>query len=208
MKDYHSIPPYKDFLGKQCIAFDKLDGSNLRAEWSAKRGWYKWGTRRRMMDHTDPEYGVAVKLFEQEYGETLIHALDASEFKKYLKNGITVFMEFYGPTSFAGQHTEGEAKTVTVFDVNINKKGFLGPEDFIGVFGNDCRIPKVLYRGEITEDLVDLVRQGKLPVVEGVICKGGDTFDHSLWSCKIKTLAYLQKLKEVFGVGGYQQFWE
>lgn len=42
MKQYDSIPKWctEDF-GKPIIAFDKLDGSNIRAEWNQKQCFYK-----------------------------------------------------------------------------------------------------------------------------------------------------------------------
>ena len=46
MKQYETIPYYGDYLGPDIIAFDKIDGSNLRFEWSRKRGFYKFGTRK------------------------------------------------------------------------------------------------------------------------------------------------------------------
>jgi len=44
MKSYPSIPG-KHTNGIPLTVFDKLDGSNIRAEWSKKRGFYKFGTR-------------------------------------------------------------------------------------------------------------------------------------------------------------------
>jgi hypothetical protein len=35
---------------EHCLAFDKLDGSNMRFEWSPKRGWYKFGSRGQLID--------------------------------------------------------------------------------------------------------------------------------------------------------------
>jgi hypothetical protein len=33
-----------DHLGRPFVAFDKLDGSNIRAEWDRKKGWHRFGT--------------------------------------------------------------------------------------------------------------------------------------------------------------------
>jgi hypothetical protein len=44
--------------------FDKLDGSNLRFEWTKKRGWFKHGTRTRLFDETDPVFGGAIAMFD------------------------------------------------------------------------------------------------------------------------------------------------
>jgi hypothetical protein len=46
--------------GKECIAFEKYDGSNLRWEWDPKKGWAKYGTRRQLFDESSPLYNQAV----------------------------------------------------------------------------------------------------------------------------------------------------
>jgi hypothetical protein len=43
MKTYPSIS--RDIVGQPIYAFDKLDGSNIRAEWSKKNGFHKFGSR-------------------------------------------------------------------------------------------------------------------------------------------------------------------
>ena len=44
MKQYPTIP--KTIQSIDIIAFDKLDGSNIRAEWNPKKGFYKFGSRK------------------------------------------------------------------------------------------------------------------------------------------------------------------
>ena len=44
MKEYPKIPNSKDFPLGQCITFEKYDGSNIRAEWTKKKGFHKFGT--------------------------------------------------------------------------------------------------------------------------------------------------------------------
>lgn len=41
-------------------AFDKLDGSNIRAEWNSKRGFYKFGTRNQLMDEKTDPWGQSI----------------------------------------------------------------------------------------------------------------------------------------------------
>ena len=51
MKQYPKILYFDQApINEQCYAFDKIDGSNFRAEWSKKRGWYKFGTRNTMIN--------------------------------------------------------------------------------------------------------------------------------------------------------------
>ena len=46
---------------------------------------------------------------------------------------------------------------------------------------------------------------GKYNLNEGVMCKGGS--GHNLWMCKIKTLDYLRRLKEMYAER-WKEFWE
>jgi hypothetical protein len=211
MKDYPKIfgSYEKPTWGEHCIAFNKIDGSNLRFEWNAKRGWYKYGTRRRMFDHTDPEYGVAVDIFRNKYAQ----AVDKVLRDKYPKvTDAMAFAEFFGPYSFGGKHEEewllakgllpadrtNTPKDLILFDVNLFKRGFLDPETFIKHFSH-VHIPEVVYQGRLTEEFAQDVRQGKYPVTEGVVAKGGA--GHHLWMRKIKTYDYLKKVRKVFGTG-------
>ena len=60
MKSYPSIP--KDIPPSEFVAFGKLDGSNIRAEWNPKKGFYKFGTRTKIIDASTPVFGKAVNL--------------------------------------------------------------------------------------------------------------------------------------------------
>lgn len=200
---------------EHCIAFDKLDGSNLRFEWNKKRGWYKFGTRNRMFDRTDPDFGIAVDLFLNKYGESLAKVMT----DKFPKIESTVaYAEFLGPYSFCGLHdsthmyhlghlkepTPNDPKDVILFDFNLYKKGFLSAPDFVKHLGH-LHIPKVIYEGRLTESFVEDVRSGVYPVIEGVIIKGGE--GHNSWMKKVKTTAYLQEIKRIFKAG-WQNYWE
>lgn len=216
MKHYPKIlGPYDAPWGEHCVAFDKLDGSNLRFEWNSKRGWYKFGTRWRMFDHSDPEYGEAIGIFQKKYAAALEQAVLA----KYRKTeGIIAFAEFFGPYSFGGKHDEewlkqhnllpdgakNEPKDLVLFDVDILKRGFVSPPEFLKLFSH-LHIPKVIYEGRLNEEFAQEVRHGKHPVVEGVVVKGGS--GHKLWMRKIKTFGFLKRIREVFGTG-WQDYWE
>ncbi len=201
MKEYPKIPTYHKHIDKDCIAFYKVDGSNLRVEFSSKTGWYKWGTRLRLFDKTDPEYGLAIPLFHKKYAQDLEKLI--SKFYPKCQSAI-FYMEFFGPNSFAGQHNFKDEFDLILFDINIYKKGFIDPKTFVKVCEN-IHTPAVVYQGPLTEDFVNSVREKQLPIDEGVICKGGE--GHKLWMAKIKTWDYLKKIQKVFGTG-YSQYWE
>ena len=68
MKTYNSIPHFDESLyGQHALAFNKLDGSNLRFEYSKKRGFYKFGTRRQMINEHHPHFGYGIDLFMEKY---------------------------------------------------------------------------------------------------------------------------------------------
>jgi len=179
----------------RCIAFEKLDGSNMRFEWNPKRSWYKFGSRSQLIDKNYPILGQAIELFREEYAD--IMDVTFRREKKFRNiQGATAFAEFFGPNSFAGQHVEEDPKELVLFDLHIYKKGIMAPAEFVENFGF-LRIPKIVYQGVLNESFIRDVRAGKYPVREGVVCKGGS--GHKLWMRKVKTKAYLEKLKRAFG---------
>jgi len=197
MKEYPSIEgPLGDF-GKPCIAFYKYDGSNLRFEWTPKKGWNKFGTRTRLFDHTDPVFGPAIKLFLDTQAEGVEKVIQDT--KEYRNNErVTAYCEFFGPKSFAGIHDlepDNDPKELVLFDINFHKKGILGPRDFVKHFGH-LKSAQVVYEGNFNQELIEAVRTRTLPVWEGVIAKGGS--GHDLWMRKVKSNDYLEKLKAVF----------
>src|SRR5689334_10608354 len=128
MKEYPSIP--RQIQGVNIYAFDKLDGSNIRAEWNRKMGFNKFGSRTQLIDSTHQFLGKAPQLVLDRYGKEL----DAI-FKKERYERVTCFFEFYGKNSFAGVH-QNEEHEVVLFDVDIFKKKMMKPGDFIKMFGH------------------------------------------------------------------------
>jgi hypothetical protein len=218
MKEYPSIPAAghllsqstEDYLGRPFVAFNKLDGSNIRAEWDRRRGWHQFGSRRRLLDASQPLLGSAIQLILDGYGDGLAKAFtDDSALGR--PQQTTAYFEFLGPHSFAGQHDSSvlgvesnEPFRVVLIDVNIHKRGFVSAEQFIERFGH-LGIPSVVHRGELTDDFVKDVRAGRYGDGEGVILKGGE--GHDRWMAKIKTTAYLRRLKSFFQ-GDWQRYWE
>jgi hypothetical protein len=168
MKSYPKIEHYNQIpFGLDCYAFYKHDGSNFRAEWGRKRGWYKYGSKNVMIDKNTPIFGESIDVFLNKYGDSL-DSLFRNKYKKI--DNFVVFGELFGPNSFAGQHIE-EEKDIILFDVNQYKRGFIPPEEFVDNFGH-LGIPKIVYKGKYNEELVSKVRKNELSLEEGVICKG------------------------------------
>lgn len=190
VKSYPSLP-YATECHLPIIAFDKLDGSNVRAEWTKKKGWHKFGTRHRLVDETDPLFGKVPRIITNKYGSSLAAALDDAGFDRAM-----CFFEFWGPSSFAGMHDVNEEQTVTLFDVAPFKRGILDPETFLKLFGY-LDIAKVLYRGNLTSEFIESVRTGTLEgmTFEGVVCKtANDKKTKQPIMFKQKNKAWLDKL--------------
>lgn len=192
MKSYPSIP--RNIKTGVFYAFDKLDGSNIRAEWSKKQGFYKFGTRKRLLDENDPSFGEAIPLFMERYGDILPEIAKANRWER-----AVFFCEFFGPSSIAGLHDPEEDKEVLLFDVNLHKKGLLRPEEFLKVFEGVEHAP-LLHHGLIDEEFVTSVRESTLAGMsfEGVIVKGvPDKRGQGMF--KIKSQAWLDVLKDRCG---------
>jgi hypothetical protein len=196
MKSYPSIPGAANApLGRPCAAFIKYDGSNLRWEWTRKRGFWKFGARTRLFDASDEQLGEAVPLFFDRYAEAVERRL-VDGFRGVEQ--ATAFTEFFGPSSFAGTHVPGEAKELRLFDVQIHRRGILGPREFLAGFRELPFCAELVYEGNFNKAFVADVRAGGHvpPGCEGVVAKGGG--GHGLWMAKVKTAAYLERLKAVF----------
>lgn len=201
MKSYPSIintNSRKAVLNKECIAFYKYDGSNLRFEWSNKRGWYKFGSRTRVFDKNDNQFGSSIDLFLNKYSEDIERKIKDN---LKTKENVTVFMEYFGENSFAGFHYPEDEKELKLFDVNINKKGIISPQQFVDIFGKEDYSAEVIYKGKFNQEFIDSIRNDTDKYFEGIIAKGGER--HNLWMIKVKTLKYLDLLQEK-----YQKTWD
>ena len=217
MKEYPSILSANDllarsgdYLGRPFVAFDKLDGSNIRAEWDRKKGWHRFGSRRRLLDASQPFLGQAIRLILDGYGDGLARALTDDPALRRPQEA-TAYFEFLGPHSFAGLHDPAvlgvlanEPFRVVLIDVNLHRRGFVSADQFVERFSH-LGIPGVVHRGELTQDFIRDVRGGRFGTAEGVVCKGGE--GHQRWMAKVKTDAYLQRLRAFFQ-DDWRRYWE
>lgn len=191
MKTYPKID-YKVDSNIPIYAFDKLDGSNIRAEWNAKNGFWKFGTRKRLLDESE-FLGKSINLIREKYHEDLSRIFYDNKYGK-----VICFFEFWGENSFAGNHEERDNHTVTLIDVNPFKKGILGPKQFLDLVG-DLDIPNIIYSGRVSPSFVKDIREGKVDGVtfEGVVCKG--MRKKVLVMFKVKSIEWITKVKTKFG---------
>lgn len=116
MKEYPSIER-KAKYGIPVYMFEKIDGSNIRVEWSKKNGFYKYGSRHVLLNDQTPFLKEAIPL---------IGAMDglAAIFIKQRYESAVAFFEFYGDCSFAGRHIAD----VNFFDILSTKYVFANNE--------------------------------------------------------------------------------
>lgn len=200
MIEYSSIINSSKAPRKPCVAFNKLDGSNFRSKYTPKSGFHLYGTRTQLIDNTTPFWSEMVEVFERDLKAPLEKLFKEKEFRDYRE--IIVFGEFHGENSFAGFH-EKEPHKITVFDILLGHKQrkLLKPKEFIKKVGGVVEIPEVIYEGNLNDEFVQDVRNNKFGLKEGVICKGiepSGAFFGGVWTCKIKTLEYFEKLKARF----------
>lgn len=196
MKSYNSIEYFGEHWGLPIIAFDKLDGSNLRFEWSKKRGFYKFGSRNVMIDETHEQFGRGVRIFREKYEEPLSRVFSSKKYRDVLS--FVCYAEFLGRKSSFGQHEfDNDEFDVVLFDIDRYKKGFVPPRDFVEDFG-EFGIPRIVYTGNLTKEFVLRVKENEFDLSEGVICKGkipGKNDREHLYYCKIKTNEWFDRLR-------------
>lgn len=199
MKSYPKIEYFnKGIFNSDCIGFDKLDGSNFRAEWSRKRGFYKFGTRSTMIDIKDENFGRAIPIFLEKYNDSL-SKIFIDKYKKV--ENFVVFAEYFGENSFAGQHDPEDDMDIVLFDVNQYKRGFISPYEFIDNFGH-LSIPNIIYEGKYTDHLINDVKNNIYNLKEGLVVKGISKTkkdNEFIWQVKIKTNLWLEKFRNKFG---------
>ena len=205
---YAKIPDTSNCPLKQCMAFEKYDGTNIHWVFVPQYGWTDFGTRR----DTFPLTTVGIQQFEQAHpeltGVTTLwdqdHKLERHLSATYSHaKDIVVFTEYVGPNSFAGMHQPQDTMELVLFDVQVDGK-LLFPEHFVKSFSS-FKVARVVFNGKYTGQLFVDVREGKFGVKEGVVLKG--VANNEVYMAKIKTNAYLKRLKDTFG-DGWHEYWE
>lgn len=190
MLEYPTIS--KNIVDVPIYAYDKLDGSNIRVEWSRKNGFCKFGSRKRLLNADEKPLGEAIEIFHNTMADNLVQPL-----KKLRVERATLFMEFAGENSFAGYHAD-EEHSLSLFDVSLYKKGFMLPKEFMKSFEDVVPTPELLYYGKPNNNFLSEVRDGSLEgmTFEGVVCKSQELIRNQQVRFKVKNRAWLNKLKE------------
>lgn len=159
MKAYPSITRStgQSFEEFDAYVFDKLDGRNVRVEWSKKQGWHKFGTRHRLFDKTDKSFANAIPLFQETLSEKLTKVARDARWER-----VIAFMEFWGPTTLGGLMNPDEsydATMLSVIDLAPYKKGLLDPREFQDIVTHhDIPAPQFLGSWRWTRGFVEQVR--------------------------------------------------
>jgi hypothetical protein len=204
MDQYPTIPGSTGTVFREFDAhlFDKLDGVNLRWEWRVDKGWTKSGTRTRLFDASDPDFGPAIALFGLTIAEPLARIARQERWRRLL-----VFTEYVGPHSFLGLTPRGDPMSLVVFDAAPDGGDLLGPTDFRRAFEGKMLTPAYLGCERWTRGLVERIQAGKITGItfEGVVgkaaasraeCRAGrDRL--GLILAKAKTQAWMDKVRSL-----------
>jgi len=195
VKQYPSIS--RELIkGTPFYMFDKLDGSNIRAEWSPKKGFWKFGSRTQLIDMSNPLGKMAIPLIKAQ------EAAFAPILGKLTREEAICFFEAFGPSSFAGVHDfEEKGHQAVLIDVSLYKKGFMRPQEFLEAFSGKVPTPTLIHAGTVTQELVGAIHDGLLLGVtfEGVVCKGAPLKKgYPPHMFKIKSRAWIEKVKSLY----------
>jgi len=212
MIEYPSIMSAAKAPREHCIAFDKLDGSSVRVKYTNKKGFHLFGSRTQMFDKGHPFLAPAIPYFYEHFENPLVDLIE-NEFPD--EREVVAYLEFFGDLSFAGWHEPNDpTKRLVCFDIMVGHKNrkFVMPQDFVKMAEKYKVIaPRVMYIGNLNDQLIADVRAGKYDVVEGVVCKGTErTGAHrgGTWMAKTKTQTYLNKLFNKLGDEGVKKYGE
>lgn len=208
MIEYPSINNSSKAPRAECLAFNKLDGSNFRAKYTPKAGFNLFGTRTQLIDESTPFWGDMVRVFKQTLQSDLEEFFKKSKDYRDFRE-IIIYGEYFGENSFAGNHDTADNRKIVVFDVLCGHKDrkFVLPQQFMKDFVF-IETPELIYRGNLNDSFIQSIRESDLQ--EGVICKGVErsgAYRGGVWMCKIKTQKYWEKLQLRFGEKS-KEYWE
>lgn len=194
---------------KPCIAFEKLDGSNIRIKWTQKKGFCLFGSRTQLFDESHPSLKEAISLFKTKYESVLDWMFRGGVGDFAGEREVICFAEFFGEKTLAGIHVDDDPKDLVLFDILVGHKTptFVLPQDLIKLSKRyNFEIPDIEYQGNLNDQFINDVKAGRYSVKEGVVCKYtelNDQFMGGVGMVKIKTNDYFEQLKAI-----YNKDWE
>ena len=213
MKHYDSIPRIQDdgmLMGEDVWAFNKLDGQNFCVKYNPKKmGFDSFGSRTRMVDETDDQFGATVSFFKDSQLPDLLRiAVCGNSGKRGIFKGvdeITFFFEWYGEHSFCGVHDPEDQMHLALIDVFMKKKGYIEPKPYYEIFcENPCiETPELIYHGPLNNTFIKEIQENdwtqpdcKYPTVkEGVVCRRSSIMKgQRMPKVKFKTKWWIEQL--------------
>lgn len=213
MRHYDSISRIQDdgfLIGQSVWGFNKLDGQNFCVKFNVRKNIFdSFGSRKRMVDETDEQFGETVKMFKNsDIPTTLIELVKKNKGKNGIFSGtdeITFYFEWCGEHSFCGVHDPNDEMHLCLIDVFIKKRGYIEPKDFYEIFCTDDRIetPELIFKGVLTKSFIDEIWNNdwtqdgcKYPMVkEGVVCRLSSRLKgQRMPKVKFKTKWWIDKL--------------
>jgi RNA ligase len=211
---YPKIPDTTGCPLKKCWVFEKYDGTNMH--WDFKKfEFVSFGTRRDTFPFTEEGFEAFAKAHPglEEAPRVFNKYLEDFLFEYHSGMTATLFTEYLGPNSFAGQHKPGDPMHHIIIDIMKGNK-FLSPDKFLEAFESDWATErgnhklghaKCIFQGKYSGQLIEDIRNGKYPVNEGAVIKG--VSDREVYMAKVKTNTYMEKLKEQFK-DNWKDYWE
>lgn len=195
MKQYPSIinaGGQKHFAIPGAYIFDKIDGNNLRFEYSKKRGWYKFGSRTQLINESTEQFEGAIPYFMDNLAEDILKINPKAQH-------IVAFCEWAGPYSIAGMHRQGDSMSLSLFDICVDKRGFVPPQDFVKQYVDKIQTPDFLGVHNFTRGLVEKVAEGGFSGVtfEGVVAKSTKGRSQLIMG-KAKTNEWKEAVRKLF----------
>ena len=197
MKTYPSILSYKIApLNFDAYTFCKLDGRSMRAEWTKKRGWFKFGSREVLFDESELHLGRALPAFRDKLAEPLTKlAID----QRY--ESLVVFVEAWVPGTTAGIWPAHSPLEVAVIDLAPNAKELIAPRPYFKLMEKyDIAHAALICYKRWNQPFVERVRACGLVTSqsdEGVIGKSGE--GKKLIMRKAKTQAWTDRVRAFYG---------
>lgn len=188
-----SIASWQRVTVPNAYVFGKYDGTQVRIEVDGAGKLRKVGLRDRLLD--DAVFNLkreeVVALYEQDYLRGI-----RTMAKRERWDRATLFLEFYGPNSFAGWHA-AEAHELMLFDLHDGRE-LWAPNRFVKETSrHGITVARLLHQGNFNAEVAAQVSEGTLPgmPLEGVVVKSHEA------RCKWKSIAWLRRLKDRCGTG-------
>ena len=206
-ESFSNINNDKTLIGEEIYAFKKYDGQNFVAKYNTKKEEFiRFGSRTRIVNETDEQFGAAIILFREKIEPILLLFIRNNKQIFNVKE-IEFYFEYVGENSFCGVHNQNDEMHLVLIDIWLYKKGYIEPPIFYELTKNlNIDVAEVVYIGKLTNDFILDIKTNldgnniKYPKIkEGVVCKATiKRKGQYLPKVKIKTNWWINKVKSKY----------